>query len=168
MQQSRRRRQGAMHRHRPVPFACGAALLSASGATAAGRATRGRKRKARGCCCPEAAVRAVPARLLLLCLLLRSSWLTVEGDRPVGAAGVLHRRGNRAVSGRDQRPLPDSPSAPGANRRGSVAAGVRGGPVARPTRTALVAPCARRALLRATCSVLTAAAGCSIRPAMQT
>jgi hypothetical protein len=29
------------------------------------------------------------ARLLLLCLLLRSSWLTVEGDRQVGAAGVL-------------------------------------------------------------------------------
>ena len=30
---------------------------------------------------PDAAVRAVPARLLLLCLLLRSSWLTVEDDR---------------------------------------------------------------------------------------
>ena len=47
--------------------------------------------------CPEAAVRAVPERLLLLCLLLRSSWLTVEGDRHGGAAGVLHRRGGRAV-----------------------------------------------------------------------
>ena len=47
---------------------------------------------------PEAAVRAVPARLLLLCLLLRSSWLTVEGDRHVGAAGVLHNhRGGRAA-----------------------------------------------------------------------
>ena len=34
--------------------------------------------------------------LLLLCLLLRSSLLTVEGDRHVGAAGVLHRRGGRA------------------------------------------------------------------------
>ena len=37
----------------------------------------------------EGAVRAMPARLLLLCLLLRSSWLTVEGGRQVGAAGVL-------------------------------------------------------------------------------
>ena len=32
-----------------------------------------------------------------MCLLLRSSWLTVEGDRHVGAAGVLHRRGRRAA-----------------------------------------------------------------------
>jgi hypothetical protein len=47
--------------------------------------------------CPKAAVRAVPARLLLLCLLFRSSWLTVEGDRHVSAAGVLHRRGGRAA-----------------------------------------------------------------------
>jgi hypothetical protein len=39
----------------------------------------------------------MPARLLLLCLLLRSSWLTVEGDRHVGAAGVLHRRGGWAA-----------------------------------------------------------------------
>ena len=39
----------------------------------------------------------MPARLLLLCLLLRSSWLTVEGGRQVGAAGVLHRRGGRAA-----------------------------------------------------------------------
>jgi hypothetical protein len=31
------------------------------------------------------------------CLLFRSSWLTVEGDRHVGAAGVLHRRGGRAA-----------------------------------------------------------------------
>ncbi len=37
------------------------------------------------------------ARLLLLCLLLRSSWLTVEDDRHVGAAGVLHRQGGRAA-----------------------------------------------------------------------
>ncbi len=44
---------------------------------------------------PHAAVRAVSARLLLLCLLFRSSWLTVEGGRQVGAAGVLHRRGGR-------------------------------------------------------------------------
>jgi hypothetical protein len=47
--------------------------------------------------CPDAAVPAMPARLLLLCLLLRSLWLTVEGDRPVGAAGVLHRRGGPAA-----------------------------------------------------------------------
>ena len=45
--------------------------------------------------CPKSAVRAVPPRLLLLCLLLRSSWLTVEGGRH-GAAGVPHRRGGRA------------------------------------------------------------------------
>jgi hypothetical protein len=32
-----------------------------------------------------------------LCLLLRSSWLTVEGGREIGAAGVLHRRGGRAA-----------------------------------------------------------------------
>jgi hypothetical protein len=35
-------------------------------------------------------------RLLLLCLLLRTLWLTVEGGRH-GAAGVLHRRGGRAA-----------------------------------------------------------------------
>ena len=45
---------------------------------------------------PGATVRVVPARLLLLCLLLRSSWLTVEGRRH-GAARVLHRRGRRAA-----------------------------------------------------------------------
>ena len=39
------------------------------------------------------------ARLLLLCLRLRSSWLTVEGDRHVGAAGGLHRRDGRAAAG---------------------------------------------------------------------
>ena len=39
----------------------------------------------------------MPARLLLLCLLLRSSWLTVEGGRHSGAATVLHRRGGRAA-----------------------------------------------------------------------
>ena len=46
---------------------------------------------------PVAAVRAMPARLLLLCLLFRGPWPTVEGDRHVGAAGVLHRRGGRAA-----------------------------------------------------------------------
>ena len=35
-------------------------------------------------------------RLLLWCLLLRSSWLTVEGGRQVGAARVLHRQGEPA------------------------------------------------------------------------
>ena len=39
----------------------------------------------------------MPPRLLLLCLLLRSSWPTVEGERHVGAAGVLHRQGGRAA-----------------------------------------------------------------------
>ena len=48
------------------------------------------------------AVRVVPARLpqpaaLVLVLLLRSSWLTVEAGRQIGAAGVLHRRGGRAA-----------------------------------------------------------------------
>jgi hypothetical protein len=42
---------------------------------------------------PDAAVRPVSARLLLLCLLLRSSWLAAEGGLQVGAARVLHRRG---------------------------------------------------------------------------
>lgn len=32
------------------------------------------------------------ARLPLRCLLFRSSWLTLDGDPHVGAAGVLHRR----------------------------------------------------------------------------
>ena len=50
------------------------------------------------CLCPKSAVRAVPARLLLLCLLLRSSWLTVEGGRQVGAARVLHCRGGRVAA----------------------------------------------------------------------
>jgi hypothetical protein len=40
----------------------------------------------------------MPARLLLLCLLFRSSWLTVEGDRQVGASRLLHRRGGRAAA----------------------------------------------------------------------
>ena len=47
--------------------------------------------------CPEAALRAVPERLLLSCLQRRTSWLTVESDRRVDAAGVLHRRGGRAA-----------------------------------------------------------------------
>ena len=45
---------------------------------------------------PDAAVRAVPPRLLMS-LLLRSSWLTVEGGRQIGAAGLLHRRGGGAA-----------------------------------------------------------------------
>jgi hypothetical protein len=52
---------------------------------------------ARGPGCPKAAIPAVPARLLLLCLVLRSSWLTVEGGRHVGAAGGLHRQGGWAA-----------------------------------------------------------------------
>jgi len=50
----------------------------------------------RRCICPKGAVRAMPARLLLLCLLFRSSWLAVEGH--VGGAGVLHRQGGRAAA----------------------------------------------------------------------
>ena len=52
---------------------------------------------ARGCLCPKAAVRAMPARLLLLCVLFGSSWLAAEGGRQVGAAGVLYRRGGRGA-----------------------------------------------------------------------
>jgi hypothetical protein len=52
--------------------------------------------RSRGCLCPKSAVGAVPPRLLVLCLLLRGSWLTVEGGRH-GAAGVPHRRGERAA-----------------------------------------------------------------------
>jgi hypothetical protein len=40
---------------------------------------------------------AVPAGLLLSCLLLRGAWLTVEGDHQIGAARVLHRRRGRAA-----------------------------------------------------------------------
>ena len=60
---------------------------------------RCRPDRQRGRSCPKSAVRAVPARLLLLCLLLRSSWLTVEGDRHSGAAGVL-------IAGADGQPWP--------------------------------------------------------------
>ena len=71
----------------------------------------------------------MPARLLLLCLLLRSSWLTVEGGRQIGAAGVLHSRGGRAAL--------------------AVSVGVAGGvPQRQPARgsTALL-PCLSRRLL---------------------
>jgi hypothetical protein len=51
----------------------------------------------RDCVCPDAAVRATSARLLLLCLLLGSSWLTVEASGQVGIARVLHRRGGWAA-----------------------------------------------------------------------
>jgi len=51
----------------------------------------------RGCLCPKPALRAMPARLLLLCLLFRASSLTA--GRRVGVAGVLHRRGGRAAIG---------------------------------------------------------------------
>lgn len=40
----------------------------------------------------------MPPRLLLLCWLLRSLWLTVEGGR-YDPAGMLHRRGGRAALG---------------------------------------------------------------------
>ena len=54
---------------------------------------------------------------------------------------------------RNQQRLPNSPSAPGAHRNGSIAAGVRGDPAARPARTALLAP-ARRVPRRATGTAL--------------
>ena len=56
-----------------------------------------RRRRCCGCLCPKSAVPPVPARLLLLCLLFRSSRRRVDGDRHVGAAGVLQRRGGRAA-----------------------------------------------------------------------
>ena len=57
------------------------------------RTSHQRLRRSRDPVCPKSAVRAVPSRLLLLCLLFRSSWLAAEGGRQVGAARVLHRRG---------------------------------------------------------------------------
>jgi len=50
-----------------------------------------------------------------LCLLLRSSWLTVEDGRHSGAAGVLNRRGGRAAvaatgGAAGRVPLQNSPS----------------------------------------------------------
>ena len=51
----------------------------------------------RGSSTPDAVARPVPARLLVLCLLLRGSWLTVEVGGQIGVAGVLHRRGGRAA-----------------------------------------------------------------------
>jgi hypothetical protein len=66
-------------------------------ATACQLLSGGMVRGARCCLTPDAVARPVPARLLLLCLLLRRSWLTVEGGRQIGAAGVLHRQGGRAA-----------------------------------------------------------------------
>jgi hypothetical protein len=51
------------------------------------------------CICPKAAVRAMPARLLLLCLLFRSTWLTVEAGRHV-AAGAAASPGRTGSLGR--------------------------------------------------------------------
>ena len=56
--------------------------------------------KTRGSSTPDAAVQPVPPTLLLLCLLLRSSWLTREGSRhghrpPDASPG---RTGSLAVS----------------------------------------------------------------------
>ena len=50
------------------------------------------------CSCPKAAVRAMSAMLLLLCLLFRSSWLTAEGGRQ--AAASPGRAGSRGRVGR--------------------------------------------------------------------
>jgi len=62
-----------------------------------------RRTEGRDCLCPKAAVRAMPARLLLLCVLLRSSWLTAEGgrDRRRHSAASPGRTGSRGrVGGR--------------------------------------------------------------------
>ena len=67
--------------------------LGGLGATPALESSHAGVRRRRGSGCPKSAVRAVPSRLLLLCLLFRSSWLAAEGGRQVGAARVLHRRG---------------------------------------------------------------------------
>jgi hypothetical protein len=89
---ARRKRQWLSVQRDSAGSSIGRAQCSASYQMEPAPQTRGRGRS-----CPKAAVRAVPARLLLLCLLLRSSWLTVEGGRQIGAAGVLHRRGGRAA-----------------------------------------------------------------------
>jgi len=67
-----------------------------SSATGRDHSSRQRHQSPTGCITPDAAVRAMPARLLL-CLLFSSSWLTVECDGHVRAAGVRHRRGGRAA-----------------------------------------------------------------------
>ena len=89
-----RRRRGARSRGRPpaarrVTDAAPATALRPEGPCSAG------VRRCRDC--PIAVLRAMPAKLPLLCLLLRSSWLAVEGDRRVGAVGGPHRRGGRAA-----------------------------------------------------------------------
>ena len=61
-----------------------------------------RRTEGRDCLCPEAAVRAVPARLLLSCLLFRRSWLAVEGEpsrRRRRSAASPVRTGSRRCAG---------------------------------------------------------------------
>ena len=81
-----------------IPHAVASALLSAIG----GSIPLGHGR-IRSALCVAASVRRqirpMPARLLLLCLLFRSSWLTVEDGRHSGAAGVLHRRATQSPAG---------------------------------------------------------------------
>jgi len=79
----------------------------------------------RGCCCPEAAVRAVPARLLLLRLLLSISWLTVQrvADSACTAMQCACAEWNqgRSVYWRDLSGLRVRPVRPGQDaRRGDV------------------------------------------------
>ena len=62
------------------------------------RSSHQRRRRSRDPVCPKAAVRAMSAMLLLLCLLFRSSWLTVEGGRQ--AAASPGRTGSRGRVGR--------------------------------------------------------------------
>jgi hypothetical protein len=68
----------------------------AGGHTLAAGIAQDGQRGARCWFCPKAAVGAMPARLLLLCLPFRSSWLTVEGGRG-------RRRHSAASSGRTGR-----------------------------------------------------------------
>jgi hypothetical protein len=88
--------------------------LFAGRQVAAGR--RRSRAGARGCYMPlcDAAVRAMPARLLLLCLLVRSSWLPVEGDRHVGAPSEC------GIAGADGQPWPSRSAWLLAFRSGSI------------------------------------------------
>ena len=67
-----------------------------------GDAGAARTSRPRDSICPNPAVRAVPARLLLLCLLLGSSWLTVDGGcgRRRQSAASPGRTGSRGRVGR--------------------------------------------------------------------
>jgi hypothetical protein len=88
------------------------------------RSVSSARSRCRDCCStPGGAVRVVLGRLLLLCLLLRSSWLTVEGGRGRRrhSAASPGRTGRRGVG---QRGCLASRSG-SVSRRGAVARGCR-------------------------------------------